>query len=226
MAFTLQNTVPWGRTFEEYQSMFNLTNQDLNKRIASFGDGPASFNQEMTILNKSVTSLDPIYHFSKNDLKNRIEETKDTVMKQMRENKDNFIWTSIKDVDELESIRMNAMLNFIEDFELGRKQNRYVPHELPELSHFKDQAFDLGLSSHFLILYAELGLDFHLKSITEMLRICKEVRIFPLLNLNAEMPEVLSGIKDEFRKDYELSIQSVNYEFQKGGNKMLRIQQK
>jgi hypothetical protein len=226
MAFELKNTVPWGRTLEEYKNMFNLTDSELNKRIISFGDGPASFNHELTAQNKSVTSLDPIYQFSKTDLKNRIEETKDTVMKQMRENQDNFIWTSIKNVDELESVRMNAMKNFIDDFELGTQQNRYVPHELPATTTFKEQTFDLGLSSHFLILYSKLGLDFHIKSIAEMLRICKEVRIFPILNLNAEKSEVLKGIMDEFKADFKLSIEPVDYEFQKGGNEMLRIQQK
>ena len=47
MAFELKNTVPWGRTLEEYSNMFNLTASDINKRIISFGDGPASFNCEM-----------------------------------------------------------------------------------------------------------------------------------------------------------------------------------
>ena len=226
MAFELKNTVPWGRTLEEYSNMFNLTKSDLNKRIISFGDGPASFNYEMNKQGKSVTSIDPIYQFSKKDLKKRIVETKDTVIKQMKENKDNFIWTSIKNVDELERIRMGAMSDFISDFELGLRKNRYIHHELPETTNFKEQSFDLGLSSHFLILYSKLGLDFHIKSITEMLRICKEIRIFPILNLNAEKSEVLNGIKEEFEKNYILSIEPVEYEFQKGGNEMLKIKRK
>lgn len=223
MAFELKNTVPWGRTLEEYKNMFNLTDSDINKRIISFGDGPASFNFEMKVQNKIVTSLDPIYQFSKDDLKNRIEETKHTVLKQMKENQNNFIWTSIKNIDELENIRMNAMSKFISDFEPGKNQDRYLPHELPEKTNFEEQTFDLGLSSHFLILYSNLGLDFHIKSIIEILRICKEVRIFPLLNLNAEKSEVLKGITDKFENDFELRIEPVNYEFQKGGNEMLRI---
>ncbi len=226
MAFELKNTVPWGRTLEEYKSMFNLTDADLNKQIASFGDGPASFNYEMTMQGKSVTSLDPIYQFSKTALINRIEETKDTVIQKMRENQNNFIWTSIKNVDELETIRMNAMSSFIADFEQGKMEKRYIAHELPQKTSFKEQTFELGLSSHFLILYSKLGLDFHINSITEMLRICKEVRIFPLLNLNAEKSEVLYDIINVFEKDFNVSIESVDYEFQKEGNKMLRIQQK
>jgi len=50
MAFELSKVVPWGRTLEEYKTMFKLSPEDLKTTIASFGDGPASFNVEMTKL--------------------------------------------------------------------------------------------------------------------------------------------------------------------------------
>ena len=226
MSFNLKNTVPWGRTLVEYKSMFSLTESDLAKQIISFGDGPASFNSEMNELGKKVTSLDPIYQFSKVELRQRIHETKDIVMDLMKENKENFIWTTIKDLPELEQLRMGAMSDFLADYEIGLSENRYIMHELPESTNFKAQRIDLGLSSHFLLLYSKLGLGFHIKSISEMLRVCKEIRIFPILNLNAEQSELLPEIEKEFNNDFELSIEPVNYEFQKGGNKMLRIQRK
>ena len=43
-------------------------------------------------------------------------------MKQTKENKDNFIWTTIKNLDELEKIRMGAMYVFLDDFEEGKKK--------------------------------------------------------------------------------------------------------
>lgn len=203
--------------------MFNLSEADLNKSIASFGDGPASFNSEMTNLKYNVTSFDPVYQFTKDQLLNRIQETKDIVMKQTRENKDNFIWTTIRNVDELEKIRMKAMYNFLEDFEQGKKEKRYIPHELPSKTNCSDKHFDIGLSSHFLLLYSELGLDFHIKSIKEMLRICKEVRIFPILDLDAKESSVLKLIIDNFSKNYDVKIQQTNYMFQKDGDKMLLV---
>lgn len=51
MAFELLSVVPWGRTLEEYKTMFTLSQEDLKKSIASFGYGPASFNFEMIKLN-------------------------------------------------------------------------------------------------------------------------------------------------------------------------------
>ncbi len=226
MAFELKNVVPWGRNLEEYSRIFKLTELDFKSRILSFGDGPASFNYEMTKLNRKVISLDPIYQFTKDELKQRISDTKDTILEQTRANLDNFVWSNIKSIQDLEQIRMNAMNNFIDDFELGKTQERYIYHELPNPTKYSDLSFDLGLSSHFLILYSQLGLDFHIKSISEMLRICKEIRIFPLLNLNAVKSEVLEGIIDYFQSDFIISIDPVDYEFQKGGNQMLKIKQK
>lgn len=223
MAFELKNVVPWGRNLEEYTRIFKLTDSDFNSRIISFGDGPASFNSEMTKFKRQIVSLDPIYQFSKEELKQRIEETKETIIEQTKTNQDNFVWTNIKSIQDLEQIRMGAMIQFIDDFELGKIQERYIYHELPNQTKFSDLSFDLGLSSHFLILYSQLGLDFHIKSIAEMLRICKEIRIFPILNLNAVKSEVLDGIIDYFKPDFKIGIESVDYEFQKGGNQMLTI---
>lgn len=49
MAFKLNSVVPWGRNMEEYRQMFQLDDNDMSKKIASFGDGPASFNLKLLI---------------------------------------------------------------------------------------------------------------------------------------------------------------------------------
>lgn len=226
MAFELSAVVPWGRTLEEYKTMFALNEEDLKKPIASFGDGPASFNAEMTKLKNNVASFDPIYKFTKQQLINRIVETKDIVMKQTKENKDNFCWNTIKGLDELENIRMYAMNKFIEDFEDGKIEKRYIPHELPNKTAFSDNHFDIGLSSHFLLLYTQLGLEFHIKAIDEMLRICREVRIFPILDLDAEESSLLQPIIEHYKRNYNIKIEQTGYEFQKNGDKMIVINKK
>lgn len=86
---------------------------------------------------------------------------------------------------------------------------------------------NLVLSGHFLFTYAdEFDFDFHLSSILELLRVSsKEVRIYPLQygmisQPYRQMTELLSCLKNECIK-YE--ILTVNFEFQKGSNKMLRL---
>lgn len=226
MAFELKNTVPWGRNFEEYKSMFGFSDADLSKSIISFGDGPASFNFEMYSLGKKVVSIDPVYRFSVEEVRKRINETKDVVVEQTKKNLSNFVWTKIKDVKELEKIRISAMENFLKDFEVGKKEGRYINHEMPARTAFDDLSFDIGISSHFLILYSQLGLDFHIDSIAEMLRVAREVRIFPILNLDAKKSELLDGIIKYFEPNFTLNIVKVDYEFQKNGNEMLTIKRK
>ena len=38
--FTLDQVVPWGRSFDEYRRMFALTEEDLDQTIIGCGDGP------------------------------------------------------------------------------------------------------------------------------------------------------------------------------------------
>ena len=223
MAFILNDVVPWGRNMEEYKLMFRLDENDLTKKIAGFGDGPACFNCEATKKGSRIVSFDPIYQFSKAEIQERIQEVRITVMQQMKENMDNYVWTHIKKLEDLEHIRMSAMRKFLADYEQGRKEGRYVFHELPNRLPYESESFDIGLSSHFLLMYTGLGYEFHIQSITEMLRVCKEIRIFPVVDLDANKTELITNIINYFKKDYHVKILSTEYEFQKGANKLLVI---
>ncbi|HEX9063335.1 MAG TPA: SAM-dependent methyltransferase [Clostridia bacterium] len=227
MALKYESVVPWGRLFEEYIDMFRLSSSDLDKNILGCGDGPASFNSTMTKKNKKVISIDPIYQLSKEAIEKRIEETYEIVLSQTSQNTDKFVWTKIKDVAELGNIRMKAMKEFLDDYNLGKAEKRYIFAELPTLP-FKDLQFDLALSSHFLFLYTDnLSLDFHMKAIDEMLRVSKEVRIFPILDVNAQKSPYVDKVIAKYNKEgYIAGEVKVNYEFQKGGNLMLRISSK
>ncbi len=220
----LNEVVPLGRTYREYKDMFNINNMDLNKKILDCGGGPSSFNYEMKMQNNKVITIDPLYQFTKGDIKKRIDETFDNVMGQARANKDDYIWKNIKTVEELAETRMSAMNLFLNDFEAGKTEKRYITAQLPDLP-FKNSQFDLALSSHFLFLYSDmLSLDFHINAITEMLRVAREVRIFPLLDLSTDKSQHVEEIIRIFKeKGMQVSIETVNYEFQKGGNQLMRI---
>lgn len=220
----LEEVVPWGRTLEEYKSMFSLSETDLNAKILGCGDGPASFNAEMTELGHSVMSIDPIYQFSAKQIEQRVRATYEPVISQVKQNPSKYIWKSFPNADELGKARLSAMERFLLDYESGKKEGRYLHQSLPILE-FADDQFELCLCSHLLFLYSEqLSLDFHVASIYELLRIAPEVRIFPLLKLDGEISPYLELILEDLsNKGYEAQIQPVSYEFQKGGNQMLRI---
>lgn len=64
---------------------------------------------------------------------------------------------------------------------------------------------------------------FHILAITEMLRVCKEIRIFPIVDLDAGKTELITKVIEYFKNDYDVEIRKTQYEFQKGGNSMLVI---
>ena len=121
-------------------------------------------------------------------------------MQQMSENMDNYVWKNIKNLDELEFIRMSAMRKFLSDYEKGKAEGRYVFHELPNRLIYDDDYFDIGLSSHFLLMYTSLGYNFHIASMTEMLRACKEIRIFSIVDLDANKTGLTEKVIDYFKR--------------------------
>jgi len=202
--------------------MFDLTDSELRLRILGCGDGPASFNVECNEHGGQVISIDPLYHFNLDTIEKRIAETYEEVMKQTRANQDKYIWKTIPSPDALGRIRREAMQRFLNSYEDGKAQGRYIPGELPYLP-LADQTFDLALSAHFLFLYTDnLTFAFHVAAIREMLRVAREVRIFPLLDVNAQESRYLDGVLDIFQ-EFQPEIHKVNYEFQRGGNKMLKL---
>ena len=218
----LKNVVPWGRSLAEYVSMFRLSDNDLNKSILGCGDGPASFNAELTAKGGQVVSVDPIYSFSGDQLKARIAEVYDEVMPQMDAAKDKYIWKSISSVEELGKVRMSAMNAFLADYDQGKAQHRYVEASLPVLP-FRDGQFELALCSHFLFLYSEqVTTQQHIDSLVELCRVAKEVRVYPLVTLKGELSPHLDPVRNAlFERGIRTELLDSEYQFQKGATQTL-----
>lgn len=205
--------------------MFELSEADLRLRILGCGDGPSEFNARLTESGGNIVSVDPIYEFAAPQILDRISETYHTVMDQMRDNQADYVWSAVTSVEELGRIRMSAMYAFLRDFEAGKRKGRYIAGELPSLA-FDSGQFDIALSSHFLFLYsAHLSVEFHVQALDEMLRVANEARIFPLLTLDGKRSPHLNVVIDHLDKQgFDVSVRHVPYEFQRGGNEMLRIE--
>jgi hypothetical protein len=220
----LGEVIPWGRSFDEYRLMFGLSEGDLAGRILGCGDGPASFNTGATAEGRSVTSCDPIYAFSAEEIRQRVEDRYEDVIAQVRLNPEGFVWDYFHDPDHLGQARLAAMRIFLSDLEKGKAAGRYVPASLPSLP-FGDHQFDLALCSHLLFLYSnQLSFEFHRAAVEELLRVAKEVRIFPLLTLERRCSPHIEPLVSYFAENrWRTELRSVPYEFQRGGNRMLRI---
>jgi hypothetical protein len=223
--FTLRDVVPWGRSLDEYRRMFALSDDDLSKRILGAADGPASFNAELTERGGRVVSFDPLYGFTTAEINRRFEEVYEIVIDQTRRNADEFVWCeAIPDIETLGQMRRAAVRRFLADYDAGTALGRYVAAALPTLP-FASNAFDLALCSHFLFLYSEhLSEGFHVESIRELCRVCREVRVFPLVELGGKPSRHISPVASRLRDEgCAVSIERVNYEFQRGANQVMRI---
>jgi hypothetical protein len=227
MTFQLENIVPWGRSAQEYRQMFNLRDADLTGKILDCGGGPASFNAEMTPQQVAILSVDPIYQFTADQIAERITAVRPIILRGVEQTRDRFSWAQITSIAALDHMRMTAMQTFLADFSAGKGEGRYQAESLPNLP-YPDRAFTLALSSHLLFTYSEqLDLDFHVSAITELLRVAPEVRLFPIVeNFSGARSRHLEAVIAHFQSQgMTVEIVTVAYEFQKGGNQMLRLSQ-
>ena len=204
--------------------MFALTTGDLKGKILDCAAGPSSFNAELTAEGHEVTSCDPLYNFTAEEIRARINATFDAFVDNAGVAYDEFIWRDIESPEHLGEVRMAAMQRFLADYPEGLEEGRYLAQALPHLD-FRHDAFDLALCSSFLFTYTErLSLYFHVAAIEEMCRVARAARIFPLLKgyggLSSYLEPVMYRLRD---RGYTATIREVPYEFQRGGNKMLAV---
>jgi hypothetical protein len=195
--------------------------------VLDCGGGPASFTAEVAREGFRAVAVDPIYAFSAREIRERFEATAEPVMAQVRATESDWTWKFHRDPDDLLNNRRAALELFLTHYERGLSEHRYLVGELPAIP-FAQASFGLALCSHLLFLYSDL-LDtaFHIQSLRELCRIAGEVRVFPLLNLQGEPSPHLGAVRSALEADgCSTEVGKVAYEFQRGGNEMLRVLRK
>lgn len=223
MAYRLRNLVPWGRNYDEYTKMFGLSEDELHAKIAGFADGPASFNAEHCHQGGRVVSFDPIYRYSVDKVKLCLQEAKRLMFEHICKNTCLDESTAAINIDELEKHHTGATQTFLDDYEKGKAEGRYIDHEMPFRIPFPDNSFDLGLSSHFLMLYPKLGINFHIQAMEEMLRLCHEIRLFPTVDTTGKHTGLTDKLIGHFCDDYKVTLQKTACHYMNGANEMLVI---
>ena len=225
MAITLDRVFLWGRPFWEYMQMFNLSKEDLAKRMLDCAGGPASFNVDLSQLGGRIVSIDPAYRLLPEEIQIQIGEAHKVVRRILSENLDFYSMDLYNNsVDEYCQVHLASMDDFLSDFPAGKLEGRYLVGGLPELP-FKDKEFDLSLCGNLLFAYRDVfSIDFHVRSIEELCRVSKEARIFPVTKPGVRETDDLQTIMKRLNeRGYRTERVGLSYEFRKYTKEMLRV---
>lgn len=211
----------WVYSMADYCQMFDLQESDLSLSLLDFPAGISSFNAQMHQQGYQVCSGDPLYRHSLDKVKSVSQKILEVNRAYLNSHQD--ILSADLSVDAIFSEWEKRLSLFIEDFELGKKENRYQFMELPKLP-FELHEFDIALCSDHLFHSQEAQVENQEALIQELSRVAKEVRVFPLLNANGEVAQTLGEVMLNLQqKDFGVEIREVSYHQMKGGNAMLRI---
>lgn len=212
------------RSFLEYRAMFALGDSDLVGPVLDCPGGGSSFTAGAVARGAAAFAADPVYA-------RPVDELAAAVVLETRRGTahtvaggDRYRWDFFNSPAEHRRIRERSALEFVAD--VRAHPERYVAATLPNLP-FRDRMFQLVLSSHLLFTYADrFDVTFHQQALLELHRVTAgEARVFPLLDqagrdqrplverLRAQLAD--SGVESEVR--------TVDYEFQRGGNRMLVV---
>jgi SAM-dependent methyltransferase len=221
--FAIIDAVPWGRDAAEYEAFFGLRGLGAELRILDCGAGPSSFTAEMAAQGRPAVAVDPLYRLDASTIERQVAEAGRVMLDGLVAAHQRFVWDHCGSPEALIACRLATMRRFLCDYEAGRQEGRYLAAALPHLP-FPDGSFDLVLCSHLLFLYDHrYDFAFHAAAIDEMLRVGREVRVFPLLDLGGQPSALLEGVTQRLRdRGLRVEILQVGYEFQKGGDRMLR----
>lgn len=225
MSLQLDTILVTGRTFEEYIAFFDLTDEELQgKKVLDCPGGASSFGATARSKGIEALSTDIIYQFKIEDICQNGEKTIAKIYEDVSW-MEGFNFDFYGSIDRHRAHREKALQAFCEDYD----PQYYHFNTLPHLA-YDDRSFDILLSSHLLFVYDDrFDYAFHKASVFEMLRIAKEVRIFPLVDYkNSRENEAENFSPHLYRlindlEGYECEIVKVGFEFQPRAGYMLKI---
>ena len=218
--------------------MYALQESDLvGRRVLDCPGGPDALVADGLKRGLDIRAIDPQYVDEPDVLEARGHEDITRTMEQWQADSENA-WTQ-EMADDFQRLKLVALEQFTAAYREHRE--RFIPGMLPDLP-FEDDSFDLVLSGNFLFAYAsvergglmatdEFGLDFHMESVRELVRVGREVRMFPTFALlgPARRQEFVEPVMDALRSDGH-EVELIPSEWVEGDftefNDLLRIRKK
>lgn len=208
------------RSFAEYTAMFDLP-APLPASILDCCAGGSGFTAAAAARGVDAVALDPAYAMAPGELSEHVRKSNTGGTQMVVDNEDAFVWGWYGSRARRDELRAEAAELFVED--LTSHPERYVAGELPALP-FADGRFELALCSHLLFTWANrFPESWHLDALRELVRVAREVRVFPLVHqANAAPIPFLASLRSALEAEgVACEIRRVPYEFQRGADEML-----
>jgi len=220
-----QNLLAWGFSFDEYQRMFDLKDEDFEKAILDIGGGPASFNEKMHAKGYKVISVDPLYALPEKELQVKVKEVLNESLTYLTDHSGDLVWKTFPSLKDLGMERDSSTQVFLGDFTHGQSEDRYISKTSPEpVLPFDNAQFGLALCPDGIFNSEGATPDLALTKLKELARVAQEVRIYPLVDENGEPSPFLGPVMLALQSQgYGVEVRIVPYEVQKGANAMMRV---
>ncbi len=214
----------------QYRRMFDLAPVLISQRVLDVNAGFSSFNLEFASIGGQAVSCDPLYKLSYDEILTCFSELKAKMRATFDCSPHAFNWNGFGSAEEVLMERERIATFFLDDYPAGMKEFRYQ-YKLLEAFKSRDSsndgfekgAFDLALCSHAFFEQEMTVIDAQ-RMIARLCDLAGEVRIFPLLNNQGELSELLPELMQQLQdKKFGVEVREVDFEFQKSANAMLRV---
>ncbi|WP_157117762.1 class I SAM-dependent methyltransferase [Nocardia vaccinii] len=213
------------RTYEEYRSIFGLSESDLSSGpILDCPGGASDFGLTVRSSGGRCVSVDCRYDLSPADFAKLFDAEWVRMRAWASAQPDRFRFLRNDGSDHWERWRIGAE-KFLADYEKSESegQGNYVAAALPQLP-FEDGSFSLVLSGFLLFTYVDrFDFEFHIAAVTELLRVCRgEVRLHPLNEITGRSYPHLNRLIEHFRQSgFGIRVQPAHSEIDEGDDQTL-----
>lgn len=210
---------------KDYQNFFALTEMDLNKRMVEFFSGYNSFNQGMQQRQlHQIISCDPSYATPQEELQDQAKLLENGLQQNFNQKTYPFSFRTFPNFEVMLQHHQKVSHDFFADYLQGTKEGRYLNCTL-EQHHFANKNFELVLL-HYLFAKAELSLEHLFAHVEAALQLAAEVRIFPLLDANAQHSALLAPLCLLLQqRGFGVELKKVDFEWQMQGHVLLIVRE-
>jgi hypothetical protein len=221
----MRKLVLWGHDWQDYREMFDLSSDYDDKKILEYGSGPSAVNAERTALGQEIVSIDSLFALEDTPFVDRVTQIFNDMASVIKQDAQCFEFKHNGSLSELIEVRRAGMARCFADYHAGRLAHRYQAFPLNNRLSFADFSWDIAVSSHYFFpKIVDADPLIQVGEIKELLRVAKEVRIFPLIDRYGQTAPMLGPTLLALQQaNYGLEVREVPYHLQKTGNAMLRI---